>query len=81
MITRSNEEIREVLSQVTNWSVNDRIALARQILESVEKSPTPSKRGYSADNVIAMLKMPQPPPNDEECRRMLDAERVRKYGS
>jgi hypothetical protein len=31
MITRSNEEIREVLSQVTNWSVNDRIALARKV--------------------------------------------------
>ncbi len=42
--------------------------------------PTQGKRGYTADEVIAMLKMPQPAADDVECQQILEEELLRKHG-
>ncbi len=74
-------EMSNVLRQVADWSEQDRVVLARSILATVSPSATRSTRGYSADEVIALLKMPQPAPNDAECRRIVEDELLRKHGS
>jgi hypothetical protein len=81
MIGSRSSEIREMLSRVTTWPVSDRIVLARQILETVDAEPSIAKRGYSAEEVIALLQMPQPAPDDATCQQILEEERLRKYGS
>jgi hypothetical protein len=79
MITAKNEELRSILSQVEKWPVRDRIVLARLILESLETQPRATP-GYTAEEVIAQLQMPQPAPSDAECRQILEDELVRKHG-
>ena len=78
MIAIAQEEMRDVLSRVVNWPPRDRIVLARKILETVESMPR-TTRGYSADEVIALLKMPQPAPGDAECQQILEEELLRNY--
>jgi hypothetical protein len=77
-----HQEILEVVGRVANWPPADRINLARKILETVE-TPTEKRtsRGFSAAEVIALLKMPQPAPDDAECKRILEEELLRKYSS
>ena len=80
MIAIANEEMRGVLSQVSNWPASERIVLARKILETVETSAPNAMRGYSAEQVISLLAMPQPAPDDAECQRILAEELLRKHG-
>lgn len=81
MIAIANEEMRDVLSRVANWPTRDRLLLARKILETAELTLPRTTRGYSAEEVIALLKMPQPAPNDAECQQILEEELLRKSGS
>jgi hypothetical protein len=75
-------EISEVVARVAAWPPAERIKLARKILETVETAGEKrSSRGYSAAEVIALLKMPQPAPNDVECKRIVEEELLRKYGA
>jgi hypothetical protein len=80
MVAIANEQMRVVLSQVSSWPVSDRIMLARKILETVEMAPPRATRGYSAEEVISLLAMPQPAPDDAECERILAEELLRKHG-
>lgn len=81
MVASVNEEMRHFLLQVENWPPHDRIILARKILESVEASSPREPRGYLAEQVIALLKIPQPAPGDEECRKILEEELSSKHCS
>ena len=74
-------EMSNVLRQVADWPEQDRVVLARTILATVRPSATRATRGYSAEEVIALLKMPQPASSDAECRRILEDELLRKHGS
>ena len=53
------------------------------VREKVEATPDAKrgKRGFSADEVIALLKMPQPAPDDAECQRIVEDELLRKHGA
>lgn len=81
MIVIATAEMTNVLMQVADWPEQDRIVLARTILATVEPASSPVMRGYSAEEVIALLKMPQPASNDAECRRILEDQLLRKHGS
>ena len=82
MTNGEHQEISEVVARVAAWPPAERIKLARRILETVETAGEKrSSRGYSAAEVIALLKMPQPAPNDAECKRILEEELLRKYGA
>ncbi len=74
-------EMANVLSRVENWPVEDRIALARRIMESVNQKLPRQSRGRSADEVIQLLNMPQPAPSDIECQQILEEELLGKYGN
>lgn len=81
MIANGLEEMSEMLSRVASWPMRDRITFARKILETVDDVPELRQRGYTAEEVVDLLKIPQPAPNDEECQKIIDDEIVRKYGS
>ena len=80
MITAAPSEFENVLEQVGQWPISDRIALARKILESAIPNTADASRAYSAEEVIALLKMPQPAPDDAECEHILEDELLRKHG-
>jgi hypothetical protein len=58
--------------------------LAEAQLRDPSNAPPPiatqGKRGYTADQVIAMLQIPQPAPDDAQCQQILEEELLRKYG-
>jgi hypothetical protein len=81
MSATQNEEIIDVFNRVKGWPLDMRIALARRILESTEvPAIAEPPRTLSLDQVIGILKTDAPPPTDEECERMIEEERMRKYG-
>jgi hypothetical protein len=78
----ARQDIGELVARVATWPPAERIKLARKILETVETTTEKrTSRGYSADEVIALLKMPQPAPDDAACKRILEEELLKKYGS
>jgi hypothetical protein len=81
VIVVAQAEMTSVLRQVASWPEQDRVVLARTILATVESATPDTPRGYSADEVIALLKLPQPAPSDIECRQILEEELLRKHGS
>ncbi len=48
--------------------------------EAASAATEHARRRFSADEVIALLKMPQPAPDDAQCRQILEEELTRKYG-
>jgi hypothetical protein len=82
MSSAEANEIADILSRVKTWSIPSRVTLARQILESVEGKPViePPPRKRPLTDLIGLLKTDAPPPTDEEVERILEEERLRKYG-
>jgi hypothetical protein len=78
--TETNEMF-EVLSRVKTWMPEMRIVLARRILETLDPSKiSVPPRTMSLNQVFGILKTDSPPPNDEECAKIVAEERLRKYG-
>ena len=83
MTVAETAEFTDILDRVTSWPPERRITLARRVLESVDTSPASQgpRRGYSAAEVIALLNMPQPAPDDATVKRWTDERRIEKYGT
>lgn len=75
-------ELAEILDRVKTWSQTSRIALARRILETFEPAPVYEEppRRIPLNQIIGMLKTDAPPPTDEECRQIIEEERMKKHG-
>ena len=74
-------EMSEALGRVKTWMPEMRIVLARKILETLDPlqiSEPPRK--MSLNQVLGILKTDSPPPNDEECAKIVEEERLRKHG-
>jgi hypothetical protein len=82
MSTAEANELADVLDRVKTWTPARRITLARRILETVELSSAvePPPRRIPLEQVFGLLKTDAPPPTDEECARIVEEERMRKYG-
>ena len=71
----------DVLDRVKHWSVAERFALVREVLETLAPEPTPTSpvlRGRSAEEIVESYKTDEPAPDDEtvrleEMRRHLNA--------
>ncbi|MYA71888.1 hypothetical protein F4009_10845 [Candidatus Poribacteria bacterium] len=75
------KEIFEVWNRVRTWDPEMRIDLARRILETVVPSRIqPAPQTMSLDEVIGIAKTDTPPPTDEDCKKILEEERLKKYG-
>jgi hypothetical protein len=91
MSTADTNELADILSRIKTWSPPERITLARRILETLEtpefrsagNRPTIGEptRGWPLESVIGLLKTDREPPDDEECRRIVEEERWKKHGS
>ena len=84
MIDRADhhsDELDSMLEQVRHWEPHRRIALARRVLETLEPPhvSTPLRR-IPLEQVFGLLKTEAPPPSDDECRQIIEEERLRKYG-
>ena len=73
-------EYHDVFETVRQWPPEARRDLLRDVLKTLhdERPPRPT-RGFSADEVIRLLKSDQPAPTDEECDRILEEELMKKY--
>ncbi len=85
MTIAETSEITAVVQRVQSWPVPMRIALARHILETVEDTGAPEQpparpRGYSAEEVRAMLKIDKPGPDDTTLKQWIEEHRLEKYG-
>jgi hypothetical protein len=85
MNTAESREVVDVLERVKTWSPPQRITLARRILETLEapgagavgegpplEGPT---RGWPVEKALGLLKTDRQPPDDAECRRIVEEER------
>ena len=82
MNTVEPDAYRDVFETIRQWPVEARRDLLRDVSRTLDdERPVRPTRGYSADEVIRMLKSDHPAPNDEECDRILEEELMRKYGS
>ena len=80
----SNVEFEEILRRVATWPTDARLRLACQIIQTAEAAPTEpvtesKTRGYSSQEMRGMLATDNPPPDDAECRKILEDELIRKY--
>ncbi len=85
------DELTEILDRARKLSAASRITLARRVLETLEVSQPSrpesgvasqsSTRGWPVEKALGLLKTDQDPPNDEECRRIVEEERWQKYGA
>jgi hypothetical protein len=81
MTATQSQELADVVNLVKDWPLDIRISLARRILETAERPAIiETPRTLSLDQVIGILKTDDPPPTDEECERIIEEERMRKYG-
>ena len=67
--------------RVKIWAPEMRIVLTRKILETLEPlEVSHPPRRMSLERVFELLKTESPPPNEEECAKIVKGERLRKYG-
>ena len=76
------KEIFEVWDRVRTWDPEMRIDLARRILETVVSSRIqPPPQTMSLDEVVGIAKTDAPPRTDEDCKKILEEERLKKYAN
>jgi len=73
---------QELKEQLLNLPVEDRVALASDLMRSVEGSEkfAPLDRISAYLRLRGLLKTEQPAPTDEEVAFMLEERRMEKYG-
>jgi hypothetical protein len=71
-----------ILQAIASWPVEERVALARAILERAASNETTNRpQRPSWRELAGIAAVPgQEPPTDEEVERWLDEHRMEKYG-
>jgi hypothetical protein len=83
MSTAETLEIAEVVQRVRSWPTVMSIALAWQILETLEGPPGPPSNlpcGLSSAEVAALMKTDKPAPDDTMVKQWIADYRMEKYG-
>ncbi len=72
----------EILRIVRQWTINEQIALADAILADARTSSRPvfQPPAVPSSALRGILSNGQPAPSDEDVERILDEERMKKYG-
>jgi len=73
-----DDGIHEIWEAVRLWPPPMRLSLASKILQSLEAEQEGPKK--SLRDIVGILATDRPPPTDEEVQRILDEERMVKYG-
>ncbi len=77
-------EVEEFLRQVETWPAENRLALVRRVLETLEVKPTSAAgelQGPSAQQVLGLWSSGGTAPTDHECDLILVEELLRKHAS
>jgi hypothetical protein len=73
-------KIEGILDELRNWPLSERLRLAHLILETIEpQHDGPKPRNGSLTNLLGILRTDGTPPNDEECRAILEDELIKKH--
>jgi hypothetical protein len=69
--------------EISSWPPEEQLALAKRILQSLQQDEgavtVTQERREALQQLIGIWKTEQPP-NDEEVERILEQERMKKYG-
>ena len=77
----NSKEMFEVLNRVRTWEPEVRVDLARRILETVvPEQILPPPQTMTLEEIQAIMKTDKRPPTDEECKKILEEECLKKYG-
>jgi hypothetical protein len=75
--------LTNVWREVSNWPPEQRLALATRLLQSLQEDEGPAavseERREALQQLIGIWKTEQPP-SDEQVERILEQERLKKYG-
>ncbi|HID53522.1 MAG TPA: hypothetical protein EYP41_16005 [Anaerolineae bacterium] len=71
---------REILQNVLDWPPHQQIDLAHELLKIAASKKRDSQRQELFEQAVGLLATDEPPPTDEEIARILEEERMKKYG-
>jgi hypothetical protein len=72
--------LQDLKEQARQLNVDDRLELARSIIESLQDSPSQqTERSRAIKQMKGLLKTDQPAPTDEQVQAMLEEHRLEKY--
>jgi hypothetical protein len=75
--------LTKIWREVSSWPPEQRLALATRILQSLDQEERPvavSKEQQEALQALIGIWKTKQPPNDEQVNRILEEERMKKYG-
>ena len=73
-------QIDTVLKQVRSWPVEDRLALTQELLREIHASPLAPPPRNTLSRALGILRGNGPIPSDEDVKRIIEEERLAKYG-
>lgn len=82
MTTPMTPDLPNIWQEVSRWPPGQRLALATRILQSLQQEatvPVSKERSEALTGLIGIWKT-EHAPNDEEVRKILAEDRLRKYG-
>ncbi|MCI0396998.1 MAG: hypothetical protein L0332_10235 [Chloroflexi bacterium] len=81
MASATREDYQEVLETIRTWPTVTRLNLVQDVLKTVESDVNvPRTTTGTLEKALGLLATDAPPPTDEEVERLLEEERIRKYG-
>ena len=82
MSTQSLPTYAEVMKAINSWPRERRLALLRHLVDTIDDDPDvkEQRRREALSNLRGLLKTSEPPPTDEDVRRLLEERRMEKYG-
>jgi hypothetical protein len=86
MTTETAPEYREILDRIAGWPPAARLALLRDVLDTLTPEvPTvvrqaPRSGRPTLEEVVGLLKTDELPPTDEQVKQWLEQRRIERYG-
>ena len=84
MISVDPNDLESVVERVRLWPVHSRIQLVQSILDTVDDDSTKTQNlahtRMTAAEFAAMVGFSGTTPTDEQCDRIVEQERIQKYG-
>ena len=77
--TTHESESQQIVERVRDWSLEERAALASEILACAPQTQTPKPTPLR--NLVGLINSTGELPDDDAVRRMLDERRIRKFGA
>jgi hypothetical protein len=77
------QNLKTIWREVSSWPPEQRLALATRLLQSLQQEENPvavSKERQEALQQLIGIRRTEQPPNDEQVDRILEQERMKKYG-